>query len=713
MSVYEDSIGLQEEKAPESVYEESLISRTVGAVSDFFTGDDRKTRATEEIPEALSEIGVSEMLGPDVPASQKAAATAALTTAFDPEEFVNILKANTPENITTAYDEKGNMIIQIGETGKGERLVMINKPGLSKADILQAGAVGSLFTPAGLTRQAGVRGALQVGGKSAATQAVVEGGQAATGGEFNEGDVAIAGVAGTAFQGLANQLAKKFPSLAQADDVQMTDDVRAVVREEAIKLGFEPDSLTDDVVDQLVSEIRLSAKPSEAMAVTGEREFGIPLTAGQRSMDDAALSFEDRARSGAMGSRAQRPIREFETQEQNPAINRAVDDVQSRIGERITTQQEAGGLVAEGVRSAEAAADDLVRAAYDEVGEASLGKEGMNGLLNATRKAVIGIDKDRGLAGTKGLLEQLKRTQRVINSAGEQKPVALTQIEQLRRRINTAIDSSENAADKRQLVQMKRAFDDFMDEAVVKALFDGDEQALSQLKNARGLFAEYAAKFRANPTTTRSGRNIPDQQGAFIEKIIESNPTDEQVINAVFGASNFSNTSGARMAARFRDVLGADSQGWDAIRQAGFMRLVKTNSVNGEKIVSGQQSLNALNTALEKNGSLMRELYSQEEINLFRRLFAQIQRAQPQLVRSRENPSGTAQAMLKSVTDLATRMAGLFSGDLTMVLTSNGVQAARGVRSATRAANAVRPFQDVVLPKPALNAAGQVAIQDL
>lgn len=713
MSVYEDSIGLEEEKASEGVYEESLFSRAVGAVSDFFTGDDRKTRATEEIPEALSEIGVSEMLGPDVPASQKAAATAALTTAFDPEEFVNILKANTPESITTAYDEKGNMIIQIGDTGKGERLVMINKPGLSKADILQGGAVASLFTPAGLTRQAGIRGALQVGGKSATTQAVVEGGQAATGGEFNEGDVAIAGVAGTAFQGLANQLAKKFPSLAQADDVQMTDDVRAVVREEAIKLGFEPDSLTDDVVDQLVAEIRLSAKPSEAMAVTGEREFGIPLTSGQRSMDDAALSFEDRARSGAMGSRAQRPIREFETQEQNPAINRAVDDVQSRIGERITTQQEAGGLVAEGVRSAEAAADDLVRAAYDEVGEASLGKEGMNGLLNATRKAVIGIDKDRGLAGTKGLLEQLKRTQRVINSAGEQKPVALTQIEQLRRRINTAIDSSENAADKRQLVQMKRAFDDFMDEAVVKALFDGDEQALSQLKNARGLFAEYAAKFRANPTATRSGRNIPDQQGAFIEKIIESNPTDEQVINAVFGASNFSNTSGARMAARFRDVLGADSQGWDAIRQAGFMRLVKTNSVNGEKIVSGQQSLNALNTALEKNGSLMRELYSQEEINLFRRLFAQIQRAQPQLVRSRENPSGTAQAMLKSVTDLATRMAGLFSGDLTMVLTSNGVQAARGVRSATRAANAVRPFQDVVLPKPALNAAGQVAIQDL
>ena len=204
------------------------------------------------------------------------------------------------------------------------------------------------------------------------------------------------------------------------------------------------------------------------------------------------------------------------------------------------------------------------------------------------------------------------------------------------------------------------------------------------------MFSEYAKKFRANPVKTKGGRSIADTEGNFIEKIIAADPTDEQAINALFGASNLSNTAGAKMAQRFKAIIG-EGEAWDSVRKAGLLRLIKTNKVNGKEIVSGSKTLTAINDAIEKNGSLMKELYTPEEIGLLKRFAAQVKRTQPDLVRSRENPSGTAQALMKSVGDVLTRLP-LLSGDLTLSLASGGVQASRSVTASAAAKQAIKPF---------------------
>lgn len=179
-----------EQEAPEAEQEEPGLLDRIGQA---FTGSERETRATEELPE-LQNSGL--LAGLDIPVTQRAAISAALSTMTSPDEIAQTLQNISPD-IGIQYDEKGNIIAANNRTGAR---AVINKPGVSGLDVAQATAIGSAFTPAGrlsaatgggIARQAAV-GALG----SAATQAVIEGGQAAAGGEFNADEVALAGALG-------------------------------------------------------------------------------------------------------------------------------------------------------------------------------------------------------------------------------------------------------------------------------------------------------------------------------------------------------------------------------------------------------------------------------------------------------------------------------------------------------------------------------------
>lgn len=164
-------------------------------IGNMFTGSDRQTRATQELPE-LQNSGL--LNGLDIPGGQGAAVAAALATMTNPEEIAQTLKSLSPQ-IGIQQDEKGNLIAANNATGAR---AVINKPGFTGMDALQALGLGAAFTPAGRgAAMAGggiARQAVALGAGSALTQAAIEGGQAAAGGEFNPEDVAAAGAIGAA-----------------------------------------------------------------------------------------------------------------------------------------------------------------------------------------------------------------------------------------------------------------------------------------------------------------------------------------------------------------------------------------------------------------------------------------------------------------------------------------------------------------------------------
>jgi len=88
---------------------------------------------------------------------------------------------------------------------------------------------------------------------------------------------------------------------------------------------------------------------------------------------------------------------------------------------------------------------------------------------------------------------------------------------------------------------------------------------------------------------------------------------------------------------------------------------------------------------------------------LLKRFAAQVKRTQPDLVRSRENPSNTAQKLAKgAVSRFVDRVSAALaiSGEPAMFAITTGGKVAMGYRSSGKAKEAIRPFEPVVKIKP-------------
>lgn len=149
-------------------------------IIETVTGSERSTPEIEALPEWTTMPELNEL-------SLAGAATGIGTMFTSPEESVQIIKSNYP-GVQVRQDAKGNYILR-SQDGREYGI----KPGFRWSDVPRALGGILAFTPAG--RAATVSGAA---GGSALTQAGIEATQAATGGTFNTGEIAIAGGAGAA-----------------------------------------------------------------------------------------------------------------------------------------------------------------------------------------------------------------------------------------------------------------------------------------------------------------------------------------------------------------------------------------------------------------------------------------------------------------------------------------------------------------------------------
>lgn len=150
-----------------------------GKIKEMFTGSDRTTPEIEDMPEWTGMPELNSL-------SFNSFKSAIGTTFTDPNETVQIIKANFPD-VDIRRDAKGNFIIKSAMDGMDYAI----KPGFTVGDIGRFGAGVAAFTPAG--RSATLFGA---GTGAGATQAVIEGSQAAAGGNFDPEQIPIAGAFG-------------------------------------------------------------------------------------------------------------------------------------------------------------------------------------------------------------------------------------------------------------------------------------------------------------------------------------------------------------------------------------------------------------------------------------------------------------------------------------------------------------------------------------
>jgi len=155
----------------------------LAGIAESITGRARATPETQALPEWTSMPELNQM-------SVASFKTALGTLMSNPKETVQILQANFP-GVQVRQDAKGNYLMRSSVDQKEYAI----PPGFTMGDIPRAAGAIAAFTPAG--RAATIPGVIVAGG---ATQAAIEATQAATGGEFNKGEVVTAAATGPAGQ---------------------------------------------------------------------------------------------------------------------------------------------------------------------------------------------------------------------------------------------------------------------------------------------------------------------------------------------------------------------------------------------------------------------------------------------------------------------------------------------------------------------------------
>ena len=157
---------------------------------------------------------------------------------------------------------------------------------------------------------------------------------------------------------------------------------------------------------------------------------------------------------------------------------------------------------------------------------------------------------------------------------------------------------------------MKRDFDDWTFDTLTNKLYRGDDAAVDQIKEARGLATEYHKAF--GKFTGESG-SAERTAGGMISRIIQDDVQAEEAVNLLFGA-NAIGVKGSRQAiARIRDVA---PEAFEQLQGAHFLRLVSGNSGKGD-LLSGDQ----ISKRIQKLNStpLAKTLYGKQlaELNRF------------------------------------------------------------------------------------------------
>ena len=175
----------------------AAVAGIPGAIAESFTGEQRKTEASQFFPDwrnNLPEFSLSKG-----PSAVQAVKVAAATMTASPEETAKIVKAQYPD-VNVLQDDKGNFFF---ESGIDKKIYAI-PPGFGATDVPRTLVAGAMFAPAA--------GAATAAGRiigTGLTQAGIEAGQAAMGGEFNAADIPIAAATQGAFEAFAARNAIK------------------------------------------------------------------------------------------------------------------------------------------------------------------------------------------------------------------------------------------------------------------------------------------------------------------------------------------------------------------------------------------------------------------------------------------------------------------------------------------------------------------------
>lgn len=595
--------------------------------------------------------------------------------AVTDEQYRDVMKNALGERfLGQETDKYGNhVVVYRGDDGH-EKRAYVNRPGLDSEDIsrglVQAvpyvvGGAGAAATKLGLMGRAALQGVLGAGTSAGQDVAATAFGSEQGIDPYRAVVTGAASSLGEAVSPIVASAWRRFvtePALYDAAAGQLTPKGVQV----AIEAGLDPSALRGKLAQEFTKTYARTGDAAAAGRQYATHELGIDSTIGQRTKDAQHLLEEGAMRRGLHGEGAKQEMRAFDERQAQQIRNAVLGDsanagagntpgsqgIAARLNpardlERMTTP-EMGAAIQQGLETAQTTARQAENAAWRGLDTITAHPQAKAMLPDIVEDVVRQIDVPP--KGTMSNTPVAFRMAQIVDDyvhgtpapqefrmmAGRNMPE--TTVDQMRRRLLDMMQGAEGN-DRRLAGQLYDRFNTWIGQAADSQLLAGHPDAAAALRNARQISREIKDLF-----SPREGGKQTAAAG-MINRVMEKADSPEAVVQTLFGSGP---NSGIKMGTvdaldRMKTALsrfgGPEGQNvWNDIRTAYWTRLVTDRKGD---LMSPTVMLNTLKTAFNKQDTVLKRLYSREEIGEMRKLM----RALEQITYKDPNPSGSGYAI--------------------------------------------------------------------
>lgn len=415
----------------------------------------------------------------------------------------------------------------------------------------------------------------------------------------------------------------------------------------AREAGIDPSQLSPELLARMNAVAARGGGagiPGSANAVAAESlPVPVPLTRGQATNDIGQLARENALARGADGADGMSVMADFRNQQQD-ALYANIPAYRERIagGAPIVERGQGGEIISGRANELHDAAQAQSRGLYARAEELTPPTPLADRPFGTDKRGAIdpltGSRRDANTPGRRADLPQ-GESQRMMQNAWDAMvaeipvPENAGPVASLLTRFGASADGAGlPIADIFQMRKMltnlqggppspttiaaraaKRAIDRGLDDAVRNDLLAGDAEAVNAWRTAINNYRDdYAARFKNDDLVSALVARDRSNGGRL-------RVAPEEATNYIFGSTDLGfidKRNMARNLTRLRDVLGADSDAWSAIRQEAFNRIankaIGRSGPNGREF-SGANFAKAWEEFNSKNPELARTIFSAEE----------------------------------------------------------------------------------------------------
>lgn len=187
----------------------------------------------------------------------------------------------------------------------------------------------------------------------------------------------------------------------------------------------------------------------------------------------------------------------------------------------------------------------------------------------------------------------MKTFNNILNKEAPQNAIGVDfqRMEGWRKQLGKAINREADDAEKYGLIQLKKGYDDFLNNNIERAMLSGDTKVLDQYKVAREGWANYKKMYTADHK---------DEYGKkFIQDIVNNAKSDEpysneMIANKIFGTNKIGfKPQSLNIIKELKSHLGTDSQEFNGLRMEGLKKALTPLIENPENKAAALAKYNA------------------------------------------------------------------------------------------------------------------------